>query len=396
MDKLENEIRQAFESRLAAVPARPDLRARVGDAVARRSSRRQVWQVAAASAALLLVGAITFYALLARHLQSAPVARPIQALLSPTASGRENLPSRWVQVHPTATPSARGEATMVYDAATRQMVLFGGDTLVGDTWMWDGQDWLRQQPATSPPGRSNAAMAYDEARGEVVLFGGGRPGILLGDTWTWNGRTWTQRQPSMSPAPRDGASIAYDSLHHTIVLFGGHAAPASGSTGSGQTLNDTWIWDGGNWAELHPATSPPARERAAMAYDARAGEVVLFGGLGLNGDRNDTWAWNGSDWARLSPLQSPPGRYSARIAYDSVSGRMLLFGGLMSGKVLDETWSWNGSTWTQRFLTTTPTARIAPALAYDAAHRTLVLFGGLTIGASGRVEDFADTWLWTG
>jgi len=394
MGKLEKEIRQAFESRLAAAAPRPDLRARLGDAVARRSSRRPMWRVAAASAAMLLVGAITFYALLARHLQSAPLARPIQALLSPTASGPENSASKWVQGHPTATPSARGGATMVYDAALRQMVLFGGDTLVGDTWVWDGQDWIRQQPATSPPGRSNAAMAYDQARGEVVLFGGGRPGTLLGDTWIWTGRIWTQRQPSMSPAPRDGASIAYDSRHHAIVLFGGHAAP--GSTGSGQTLNDTWIWDGANWAELHPATSPPAREMAAMAYDAKAGDVVLFGGLGLNGDRNDTWAWNGSNWTRLSPLQSPTSRHSSGTAYDSASGQMLLFGGLTSGRVLDETWSWNGSTWTRQFLAATPPARITPAFAYDAAHSTLVMFGGLTIGASGRVEDFSDTWLWAG
>ena len=147
MDKLEKEIRQAFESRLAAAAPRPDLRARLGDAVARRSSRRPMWQVAAASAAMLLVGAITFYALLARHLQSAPLARPIQALLSPAASGPENSASKWVQGHPTATPSARGGATMVYDAALRQMVLFGGDTLVGDTWVWEGRSAILALPS---------------------------------------------------------------------------------------------------------------------------------------------------------------------------------------------------------------------------------------------------------
>jgi hypothetical protein len=393
MDNLENEIRQAFERRLAAVPPHPDLRARVREALARRSSHPQTWKVAAGSAAILLVGAVTFYALMARHLQPVPVVRP-QGVHSPTPTGTETSPTTWVQVHPSTTPSARGEAAAVYDASTHQVVLFGGDTLVGDTWVWEGHVWIRQQPAMSPPARSNAAMVYDQARGVVVLFGGGRQGTLLGDTWTWSRKTWTEQQPSMSPAPRDGASIAYDSLHHAIVLFGGHAAPAS--SGSGQTLNDTWIWDGGNWTELHPATSPPPRQMAAMAYDATAGKVVLFGGLGLNGDRNDTWAWDGTDWARLSPFQSPSGRYSAGMAYDSVSGRILLFGGLMSGSMLDDTWSWNGSTWTQQLLATKPPARIAPAFAYDAAYGTLLLFGGQTIGASGRITDFADTWLWTG
>jgi hypothetical protein len=40
-------------------------------------------------------------------------------------------------------------------------------------------NWTRQFPTTSPPARSVAAMAYDAATGNVVLFGGSR------DTWIW-------------------------------------------------------------------------------------------------------------------------------------------------------------------------------------------------------------------
>lgn len=56
--------------------------------------------------------------------------------------------------------------------------------------------WTQQHPATSPPGRFGASMAYDRATGDMVLFGGlGDAGGLLGslgDTWTWNGTTWAQ------------------------------------------------------------------------------------------------------------------------------------------------------------------------------------------------------------
>ena len=53
--------------------------------------------------------------------------------------------------------------------------------------------WTQQHPATSPPGRFGASMAYDPATGDAVLFGGvGSSGSYLGDTWTWNGTTWTQ------------------------------------------------------------------------------------------------------------------------------------------------------------------------------------------------------------
>ena len=32
--------------------------------------------------------------------------------------------------------------------------------------------------------------------------------------------------------------------------------------------NDTWSWNGTEWAQLNPATSPPARTNHAMAYDS--------------------------------------------------------------------------------------------------------------------------------
>ena len=79
---------------------------------------------------------------------------------------------------------------MAYDAATRNVVLFGGTArhgALGDTWTWDGSTWTKQAPKTSPPARFGASMAYDAATGNVVLFGGlnGAGVRPLNDTWTW-------------------------------------------------------------------------------------------------------------------------------------------------------------------------------------------------------------------
>jgi hypothetical protein len=47
-----------------------------------------------------------------------------------------------------------------------------------------------------------------------------------------------------------------------------------------------------NWTRQAPATSPPARELASMAYDAATGNVVLFGGDNFEPQTfNDTWTW---------------------------------------------------------------------------------------------------------
>ena len=64
---------------------------------------------------------------------------------------------------------------MAYDAATSNVVLFGGGNTHGDTngtWTWDGSTWTKQAPAAHPSARSQASMAYDAATSTVVLFGG--------------------------------------------------------------------------------------------------------------------------------------------------------------------------------------------------------------------------------
>jgi hypothetical protein len=70
------------------------------------------------------------------------------------------------------------------------------------------------------------------------------------------------------------------------------------------------------WTQESPATSPPARNGHAMAYDSAHGQVVLFGGV-ASGYLNDTWLWNGTNWTLQSPATSPPARYAHAMAYDS-------------------------------------------------------------------------------
>src|SRR5215469_12142789 len=196
----------------------------------------------------------------------------------------------WAKRHPAKSPAARYGAAMAYDAATRHVVLFGGVPpnsvlALGDTWTWNGSTWTRRHPAKSPLGRSGAAMTYDAATRQVVLFGGvhavgGYPRLLDG-TWTWNGSTWTKRHPAKSPPAETGAAMTYDAATRQVVLFGG--------INQTRYLGGTWTWNGSNWTRRHPAKSPPAEFAASMAYDAAAGNVVLFGGVGPRRNLNDTW-----------------------------------------------------------------------------------------------------------
>ncbi len=132
---------------------------------------------------------------------------------------------------------------MAYDAARRQVVLFGGyqSTAVSlnDTWTWNGIDWQQQHPQTSPPSLPGVT-AHDPVHGVVVL-------LAFGQTWTWDGGNWSQQHPAVSPLPRLFASMAYDQAVGKVVLFGGKIGVMSGGLLTETVTNETWLWDGTTW-----------------------------------------------------------------------------------------------------------------------------------------------------
>ena len=134
--------------------------------------------------------------------------------------------------------------------------------LPDDTWSWTGTAWTQPRPrATSPPARGYATLAYDPATSQMVLFGGYGT-TYDNDTWVWDGSNWDLQSPGTSPAARDGATMAYDSATGQMLLFGGF-------NGSTLNENDTWNWTGSTWAQLAPATSPPVRYRAGHGLRRR-------------------------------------------------------------------------------------------------------------------------------
>ena len=202
--------------------------------------------------------------------------------------------STWTQQFPPVSPPARTWSTMVYDPQTRTIVLFGGANLAGgdggfdDTWTWDGvtRTWTQQNPASHPSPRASNQLVYDPASRNVVMFGGVTNNLTsLNDTWTWDGVNWTERFPATSPAARNGPGLAYDAGLHAVVLFGGAVGACCSNN-----LNDTWTWDGVNWTQVYPAnTLPAARNAPGMVYDAGERAVILFGGATAGPLLSDTW-----------------------------------------------------------------------------------------------------------
>lgn len=254
--------------------------------------------------------------------------------------------------------------------------------------------WTEQHSTVHPAPRADSAMAYDAANNEIVLFGGqsdNPSSTVLDDTWTWNGTTWTEQHPASSPPARWGATLAYDPTSQVIVLFGGE----SNSVGAPLTVfGDTWTWNGTNWTEQHPAISPPPRVQAQMANDPTTGGVLLFGGVSGSHRLADTWAWNGDDWTQLEPQDEPQPLAGGAMA--STKTGDVLFGGTGSNRstLSRETWLWNGDTWKLWQGKTGPSARTSLAMTSLNNSGDVLLFGGLSLVSDLGPE--ADTWLWDG
>ena len=305
----------------------------------------------------------------------------------------------WTESAPADAPSPRATASEAWDPATGQLILFGGGACSGggggcavtnDTWSWTGTTWTPLAPASSPPPLAEASLAYDPAAGQLVLFGGiDSSGGSLSGTWVWSGSTWIQESPASSPPARHGASLGYDPTTGQLILYGG-----SDTAGITPMASDTWAWNGTDWTQLAPLTSPPPLYAATMDWDSSTGQLILFGGTtnGTYNGTNETWAWTGTNWNELLPASSPPARLRATMAMDPESGQLLLFGGYGVGQVdLGDMWAWNGTTWTQMSPPSPPAPRADSSMAFDVATGKMVLFGGSVLEGA---DLLGDTWLY--
>lgn len=284
-------------------------------------------------------------------------------------------------------PGARANMAAGYGLSSSAW-LFGGidgsNNLHNDLWLWTGAEFEQFTGSPSnPTPRQSAAMVYIPNTGFLLYGGGTGPGGLTpaNDYWIFSSN-WTQ-QVGSSPGARLGHSMVYDPVLGEVVMFGGS---------NNGVLFDTWTYANGSWSQQDPANSPAARQSAAMVYDLARQQTVLFGGEGnlASSVMSDTWTWDGSNWTQQNPATSPPARSGAQMIYDSVHGTVLLFGGYNGNTQLADMWQWDGVNWTQIPIVTGPSARSGGAAAFNTAAQQFLLYGGFAIGQGAT----SDVWMY--
>lgn len=291
-------------------------------------------------------------------------------------------------------PPRRRDAALEFDAIRRQVVLFGGGrggaatTVLGDTWIFDGNYWSFVA-AGGPPGRSGPAAGFDRERGELILFGGfvpvGSDWSEVADTWSWNASGWVERSPRTVPPARGGARIAFDTIRDRLVLHGGERRSQP------TWFDDTWEWDGVDWTRITTSVSPPARGGHAMGYDPVRRRVVVFGGAAGPVNFDDTWEYDGTSWSRVSVRSSPSARTGARMAYSPVLHGLVMYGGVNGCTQLGDVWVFDGVEWHALPTDSGPLPRDSGGWIHYPPTGDLFLFGGRILTCPWP-ETNQDTW----
>lgn len=300
-------------------------------------------------------------------------------------------------------PSPRSLTTFVSDPVNNTIWMFGGldeDSAFyhGDFWSFRNGQWSLMPESDKAPGGGceSPLAARDTDRNVLVVVCGGI------ETYEFNGAEWKALDPAKDPPARYYGSMVYDQKLKKTIIFGGYFG--------NNYRNDTWAWDGTNWAELKVDSDkrPPHRGLAAMWYDPLQQKTIVYGGLGRGSVNekisryDDMWSFDGTRWTKMSVSNGPGVRFGPQYAINPTTGKLLLFGGLRAENIdedslrqyfANDTWEWDGasSRWTRLEPTRVPDVRENGGMAWDPVTGRMTMFAGY---ADGFYR--SDVWTWTG
>jgi hypothetical protein len=135
----------------------------------------------------------------------------------------------------------------VFDPVRRHLIFFGGydgsnNNGLNDVWELSLSSMTWTQLPTGPSPRWAHSAIYDPVRDRMIIFGGttNNGNTYLNDVWSLS----LSGTPSWNPLPtgpraRRGPGLIYDPVRDRLVLFGGVGQPVPGGQQYGY-LNDAW------------------------------------------------------------------------------------------------------------------------------------------------------------
>jgi hypothetical protein len=290
-----------------------------------------------------------------------------------------------------ASPRARMAYTL--DTRRRRLVIFGGRFRAGttgdytnynDLWSFDlaTQQWeALTSESTAPTARSNASLVYDTVTDTYVLFGGntsanGLTFVPRNDVWTFapEARTWT-RVTTTGTAPSTRLFHAAAVSGRTMFIYGGGGANAF----MGPFYSDLWKLDldTNAWSRptLSGTTTALGGRISSALFAASDGTTTVLAGHddGALGNRNDVVSVSPSGSIRslregdeintpgagfcdfpadftTTDMDAPERRSAFVAAWDAPRNRAIVYGGKTDCGLAGDVWSVDLTTATWRSL----------------------------------------------
>lgn len=288
-----------------------------------------------------------------------------------------------------AYPSVRTGPRIAFDESTGYTVLFGGsggvDTYgtglgvdVAETWIWTGSRWLQRFPTTNPPGRYDHTLVYDAARRNVVMFGGRNAKGVASDTWIFADGDWRQLETATTPPPRYLAGSTFDRKSSRMLVFGGTRISDDGK--SLVEMYDLWAFDGTNWTRL--IETGPEVHWPLLTYDEAHDQLILVGVDVEAKTLMYIYDRAANEWKKQTPETLPLCANQAVMTYRRADGDVFLTGGVCTTTTsTEDQWVWDGTNWSMVEVTSKITKATDQGIAYDSMRNEVVLYGG-TYGSS--------------
>ena len=136
-------------------------------------------------------------------------------------------------------------------------------TALNDAWAWDGQDWEYIPALSESLIITNPNIVFSPTFQQPVLYNYKQ---LLG----WSNHQWQAVEAGQMPPGRFGSWLAADPQSGPMLLFG---------VDNNIQRNDTWLFDGSTWKEMHPDLTPGPRDAYVMFYDRTRDSFIVYGGI---------------------------------------------------------------------------------------------------------------------
>lgn len=193
------------------------------------------------------------------------------------------------------------------DPVNKEILLFGGcGVLTPDgspgTWVYSTEknEWRKLSLKVEPPPRALSPMVYDPASKKIILFGGDRLDQLYADTWVYDcaTRTWEEKKPVISPSPRFGHALIQLPKSGKIILVGGKGYRSSTDYNTLHTKAlpfEMWKYEvaTNEWKliQRYDKEGPPEYANcAAVATSSDLDMVLLVGPGTVKGSVHSAWS----------------------------------------------------------------------------------------------------------